>query len=147
MGEVLILEDGLKHGENELEREFGVFSLEPCPQHCSCVVRSLQGFWTRRHEWLFPRTGSLLPGEFISGLFQPFTSERYLLPSFPCEEQEGSEERQHLQRCDSKRARSLLGRLGIRALTLVAKRKVAADLRHSPLNVDAEDLMEREVRL
>lgn len=147
MGEVLILEDGLKHGENELEREFGVFSLEPCPQHCSCVVRSLQGCRTRRHEWLFPSTGSLLLGEFISALFQPFTSERNLLPSFPCEEQEGSKERQHLQRWDSERARSLLGRLGIRVLTLVAKHRVAANLRHFPLNVDAEDLMEREVRL
>ena len=147
MGEVLILEDGLKHGEKELECEFGVFSLQPCPQHCSCMVWSLQDCRTRRHEWLFPSTGSLLLGEFISGLFQPFTSERHFLPSFPCEEQEESEERQWLQRWASKRARSLLGRLGIRALTLVAKRRVAANLQRFPLNVDAEDLMEREVRL
>lgn len=93
-------------------------------------------------------TGCLLLGEFISGLFQPFTSERRFLPVLLARSEKGARrKRQQLQRWDSKRARSPPERLEIRALTLVTKRRVAANLQHFPLNVDAEDLMEREVRL
>lgn len=37
-------------------------------------------------------------------------------------------------------------RLEIKALTLVTKRRVAANSQRFLLNIDAEDLMEREVR-
>lgn len=83
MENLLILKDGIKHMENELEREFGVFSLEPCPQRCSREVRSGQGHRTPWPEWPLPTVGSLLLPGFISGIFQPFPSKEHFLPAFP----------------------------------------------------------------
>lgn len=73
MENLLILKDGVKHRENKLEREFGVFPLEPCPRHSSREVA----------EWLLPTSGSLLLPGFISGIFQPFPSKEHFLPAFP----------------------------------------------------------------
>lgn len=105
--------------EKELGREFGVFPLEPCPRRGAARA----GPPDTAAEWPLPTAASLLLPGFISGIFSHSPSEEHFLPAFPREEQDGSGER-----WDSNGARSLLGRLEIRAPTPATKPGAAANL-------------------
>lgn len=75
---LLVLKDGIKHMENPLEREFGVFPLEPCPRRAP--ARCLSGCFLPRapscSQALFLGSFSHSPPRSISFPLSPERSRR-----------------------------------------------------------------------